>query len=145
MNKEITDRILKKKTRLFNKALKLIKEDDEILLMSDLYTALGISSSSFYEYFPANSEETETIKEALEVTRAKIKKGLRKKWYKSDTAALQISLYKLIATPEERQILSQNDVKLSGELTNNVNVMQPQPFKVKKRERPNNDNSNIED
>ena len=57
------------------------------------------------------------IKQALSENRIKTKVGLRRKWYESDNASVQISLFKLLATDDERLKLSQSyvDVTTKGD------------------------------
>jgi len=40
---------------------------------------------------------------------------MRSKWYKSQSAALQLALYKIICTPDERKALSMSAIEHTGE------------------------------
>jgi len=84
-----------------------------------------IKSSQFYNL---KLEESDKIKEALHQNRAKgtgyllnkwissdNAKGtgyLLNKWISSDNATLQIAAYRLICTPEERQLLNQQYIEM---------------------------------
>lgn len=66
------------------------------------------TQSTFFEWFPAKSDKMEVIKKALAKNRVMMKSSMRAKWYKSDSPALQIALYKLIGNEDERNILQAN-------------------------------------
>lgn len=128
-----------KKTKLLKKVLNILKKDNgdgnknEILYVSDLIARSGVATSTFYEYFPSASKEMELIKEEIEKTRIFIKSGLRKKMYQSKNSLGHIALYKLIGTDEERAILNQQDVRLSGNV--DTKVTQTVVFKTRERKK----------
>jgi len=68
-----------------------------------------IKSSQFYNL---KLEESDNIKEALHQNRAKGTGYLLNKWISSDNATLQIAAYRLICTPEERQMLNQQYIEM---------------------------------
>ena len=68
-----------------------------------------IKSSQFYNL---KLEESDKIKEALHQNRAKGTGYLLNKWISSDNATLQIAAYRLICTPEERQLLNQQYIEM---------------------------------
>lgn len=88
--------------KLVQKCLEIIKEKT-ILFITDLVAYLPISRATFYNY---GLDKLDILKDAIEKNRIVAKQGCRAKWYNSDNATLQIALYKLIATDEERNILS---------------------------------------
>ncbi len=95
------------------------KEDIEthnLFWVEDVIAFLGIANSTYYEYFPVDSEESKYIKEALTKNRVNLKVKLRKKWEDSDNATLQMGLMKLISEDEERKRLSQTYQEHSGKL-----------------------------
>lgn len=57
------------------------------------------------------------ILDAIGKNKIDMKSILRLKWFKSDNATLQISLYKLISSDEERKKLSQQFHELSGDVS----------------------------
>jgi hypothetical protein len=73
----------------------------------------GCSKSTFYSH---DLHELDSIKSALENNRLVTKQDLKKKWFESENPTVQIALFKLIATPDERKNLSQNytDVTTAG-------------------------------
>lgn len=101
---------------LHNRAVQLIN-DKKLLFFTDVFTLLGISSSTFYEHFPKDSKEYNEIEKLLQKNKSEIKVSLRSKWYQSNNPALQITLMKLVATPEERKLMSQSyvDIESGGE------------------------------
>jgi len=101
-----------KKEDLEKQALAAI-EKHNLMFVSDVTAYLPCSSSTFYA---KNLEKSEAIKESLEQNRIKTKNGMRAKWYKSESATLQIALYKLIGTDEEAHRLngSRQEIKHEG-------------------------------
>lgn len=85
----------------------------KILFISDLIALLPFSKSTFYSYGLDKSDE---VKEAIESNKVLIKQKLRAKWYESSTPTLQIALYKILATSEERKAMSSSskDAKNEG-------------------------------
>ena len=94
-------------------ALEAISENDLVFIQEVVYF-LPCSSATFYNL---ELEKLETIKDALEEKRIKIKSKLRKKWYDSDNATVQIALYKLIGTDEESDRINSQKFKTDQKLT----------------------------
>ncbi len=101
----------------YNEAIKLIQEKD-LYFVSDIVAFLGISDSTFYEWWPKESSESKHLKELLDKNRTNTKVSLRKKWNDSDNATLQVALMKLIATDSEAHRLNGSNQKIehSGEV-----------------------------
>lgn len=97
--------------KLVNECLQLIS-DYKILFISDLIALLPFSKSTFYVYGLDKSDE---VKEAIENNKTMIKQKLRAKWYESSTPTLQIALYKILATPEERKAMSSSSKEAKGD------------------------------
>jgi hypothetical protein len=94
---------------LEEKAIKAITEK-KLFFFTDVAANLPCSKETFYQHFPVNSDQYKRVAEALERVKTEIKVSMRSKWYKSDHAALQINLYKLIATKEELQAISMQHI-----------------------------------
>jgi len=92
---------------LFEQAMIAIIEHG-LIFKADISAYLGISTSTFYEHFPQFSEHLKAFEQALLKNKIDLKVGLRKKWRDSENATLQLALYKLVCTHEERQALSMN-------------------------------------
>ena len=86
--------------------------------MDDIVAFLPCSNSTFYDFFPANSEELDELKELLNQNRTTLKVSMRSKWYTSNAPALQMALMKLIATPEELKKLSMQFIESENKNTN---------------------------
>jgi len=101
-----------KYNKLEKECLSLISEY-KLLFVSDLIALLPFSKSTFYVY---GLDKSEAVKEAIEANRSVIKQKLRAKWYESSTPTLQIALYRILATPEERKAMSSSskDAKNDG-------------------------------
>ena len=95
------------KIKEFEKAQAIIKKDTSIVFIDDLVCEMGISTSTFYEFYPATSKEMEILKGLLQANKTRTKKKLRKQWENVESSAgLQIALYKLIATEKELERLN---------------------------------------
>lgn len=110
---------------IYNQAIKVIT-DNNLFFIEDIIAFLPISKPTFYEFFPIDSNEINTLKELLEINKITTKSEIRKKLFKSDKAGELLALYRLICTPEERQLLNQQYIDLSsGGEKININVNWP--------------------
>lgn len=98
----------------------------KLYFIEDIVSYLPISKKTYYEYFPVDSDESNELRDLLEINRTETKVSLRKKWYDSDNATLQMGLMKLICNKEERMNLSQSyqDVTTDGDKINQVQIFQ---------------------
>jgi len=114
------------KDDLYNKAMQVLENDKEIVFIEDLVSFLPCVKSSFYKHFPIDSNEMNNFKEIIENNKINQKRQLRKKWFNNDNATLQLALYKLIATNDERERLQTNynktDVTSQGESINIISL-----------------------
>jgi hypothetical protein len=95
--------------KIFEQAKEMIVKH-KLFFVEDIVAFLPIAKKTFYEYFPLDSNESNELKEMLDKNKIEIKSSMRSKWYKSDAPALQLALYKLIASPDEHQALQMNYV-----------------------------------
>jgi len=95
--------------KIFEQAKEVIVKH-KLFFIEDIVAFLPISKTTFYEFFPTDSNETNDLKELLETNRTELKVSMRSKWYKSNAPALQMALMKLIASPEELRKLAMNHV-----------------------------------
>lgn len=102
---------LKNKPEL-SEVLKLIKNDTRIVFLCDLKTALGISNTTLYKWYPVESDDYSAIQDALDDNRTHTKQLLRDRFLESKSAAERIALYRLLASPEERKALNQRDEEI---------------------------------
>jgi len=121
---------MKKVERYESEILKVIKEN-KIYVIKDIFAFYtGIKSSQFYNL---KLEKSESILKALDDNKVKTKYSLKQKWLESNNAILQLALYKLICTDDERRALSMQQIEHSGKLQNiNVNVTSEEGAKALK-------------
>jgi len=100
-------------------------EKHKLFFIEDVVAFLPCAKPTFYEHFPNESNERKEIDELLERNKVEIKTSMRSKWYKSEAPALQISLYKLICSQDERKAMSMqhNDVTSGGDKIDNTIVI----------------------
>jgi hypothetical protein len=111
------------KEKIYKQALDTI-EENKLFFVEDVVSYLPCAKATFYDFFPLNSDELNTIKDALEKNKTSIKVSMRAKWYKSDNPSLQIALMKMIATDDEAHRLNGSrfvgDVTSGGEPIQNI-------------------------
>lgn len=98
------------KNELEKSALDHIK-GKRLCFIDEVVAYLPCTAKTFYNL---KLHELPTIKEAIENNKTSLKVGLRKKWYESDNGVVQLALYKLICTKEERENLTMNRVDLTN-------------------------------
>ena len=91
--------------KIYEEALRLA-EEKKLFTIDDVTAMLPCSESVFWEWYPAGSEQMDSIKEILNKNKIEIKVAMRKKWFKSESATLQVALMKLIGTEEEAHRLN---------------------------------------
>lgn len=103
------------KQKIYEQAKEVIVKH-RLIFIDEIPDFLPCSRSSFYSYFPDNSDELDTLKTLISINRTQLKSSMRSKWYKSNAPALQMALMKLIATPEElkRLAMTYQDVTTDG-------------------------------
>ena len=101
--------------KIFEKAKEQIVSK-RLIFVEEVVAFIGISKPTFYEFFPVDSNEFNELKGLIETNKISLKTSMRKKWYDSDNATLQMGLMKLIATPEELRKLSMNTTAHEGEI-----------------------------
>ena len=90
----------------------LSSSNESIFFVGDMCTEVGISRATFYNLFPAGTKNNKLIMQKISKNRFLTRKGLQKKWFDSNNATLQLALYKLIATDEERKRLSSTYIEI---------------------------------
>lgn len=107
------------KKELFDDAIKIIKEK-KLYFIEDVISFLPCRKQTFYDHFPIGSDEMDLIKAELETNKIALKSSMRKKWYDSDNATLQIALMKLVGSDDERKRISntyidKTDLNVNGD------------------------------
>ena len=99
--------------KLYQQAQTAITENN-LFFIEDIVAFIPCSKPTFYEYFPIDSNELNNLKGLLEQNKIRTKSAIRAKLYKSPKASELLALYRLICTPEERKMLNQNYIELTG-------------------------------
>ena len=100
-------------SKILQQAKDQIKKHN-LFSIEDIVAFVSCSRSTFYSYFPADSDELDTLKELLDLNKIVTKSSIRAKLHKSDKAAELIALYKLICSDEERDALSMQRVDVQS-------------------------------
>lgn len=100
------------KQKIFEQAKDAINKN-KLFFIEDIVAFLPISKPTFYDYFKVGSNEFNELKEMLDNNRIEVKSSMRKKWYDSENATLQMALMKIICTDDERKRLSMTHVESS--------------------------------
>jgi hypothetical protein len=95
------------KNKIFEQAKEMIVKH-KLFFIEDIVAFLPCSKNYFYDHFPTDSNEYDILKGLLETNRIELKVSMRSKWYKSNAPALQMALYKIIASSEEHKALQMN-------------------------------------
>jgi len=99
--------------KLYQQAQTAITENN-LFFIEDVVAFIPCSKPTFYEHFPIDSNELNNLKGLLEKNKIRTKSAIRAKLYKSPKASELLALYRLICTPEERKMLNQNYIELTG-------------------------------
>ena len=109
--------------KIYQQAEEVIKKNN-LFFIEDIVAFLPCSKPTFYEFFPLDSNELNTLKDLLDDNKIKTKSSIRAKLWKSDKAAELLALYRLLATPEEHQKLNQSyvDHTTKGKSLNQIDL-----------------------
>jgi len=105
------------KKKIFKQALDVIKEK-QCLTIEEVVSFLPCSKTTFYDFFPATSEESEAVKDAIGVNCVKATGAMIRNWIKSDAPpALQMGAMKILGTEEQAHRLngSKMETTLKGD------------------------------
>jgi hypothetical protein len=105
--------------KIYEQALELI-EKKKLFFIEDVVTLLPCNKTTFYDFFKIDSNELNTIKEALDKNKIDVKNGLRNKWYNGNNPLTQMALYKLIGTEEEYHRIASTKTE-----NKNINIEKP--------------------
>jgi hypothetical protein len=93
------------KQKIFEQAKEMIVKH-KLFFVDDIIAFLPCNKTTFYDFFPIDSNQSNELKELLNANRTELKVSMRSKWYKSNAPALQMALMKLIANEDELRKLS---------------------------------------
>ena len=105
---------------MIQQCLKAI-EDNNLVYIEEIVSFMPFGKNSFYNH---KLNEVNEIKKAIEETKVKTKQQLRSKWFDSKSPALQIALYRLLATEKEyeRLTIQRIDHTSGGDKINPINI-----------------------
>lgn len=92
-------------------------DERNLFFLEDVVAFLPCDRATFYRKFPQGCDESDTIKRALETNKVRTKSAIRHRLFNMDNPTAQIALYRMIATPEERDAISttKTDITSGGE------------------------------
>ena len=117
------------RVKIFEQAKEMIVKH-KLFFVEDIIAFIPCSKQTFYDFFPVESDELDSLKTLLEVNRTDLKVSMRSKWYKSNAPALQMALMKLIATPEELKKLSMQFVESDNNTKLNIETVTKEQLKM---------------
>lgn len=96
----------KVKQNQLNQILKLIKENDKLVFLQDVYQAIDMPASTFYRTYPTDSDDYQLIVEALEANKTLMKREIRDRLAECKNPSGLVVLYRLLATDAEMDALN---------------------------------------
>jgi hypothetical protein len=103
--------------KIFEQAKEEAK-NKKLIWIEEIVAFIPCDKTTFYRFFPVECNEYHELKAIIEENKINLKASMRKKWYESENATLQVALMKLIGSHEERQILCNSDITTKGEPIN---------------------------
>ncbi len=85
--------------------LEVIKKHNLFVIRDIFAFYTGCCRATFYEL---DLDKSESILKALDDNKVKTCQSLKQKWFKSKSASLQIALFKLLASEEDRKAIVMN-------------------------------------
>jgi hypothetical protein len=110
------------KIKIFEQAKEAI-EKNKLFFIEDILAFIPCSKTTFYEFFPDKSEESNILKDLLGNNKTAVKVSMRSKWYKSENPTLQVALMKIIATEDEAHRLNGSRTENKTELSGAINII----------------------
>lgn len=90
-----------KKQLSVKEVVSLIKSNSNLVFIQDVIELLQINWSTFYKWFPKNSDDYQLIVDTLDGNKTVLKSQIRMKMLESGNATNLYNLYRLIATKQE--------------------------------------------
>ena len=114
--------------KIFEQAVDAVSKNN-LFFIEDIVAWLPCDKTTFYRFFPVESNEYNTLKGMLETNKTKTKSAIRSKLFKGNKASELLALYRLIATPEEHKKLNQSYVDHSTKGKSlNVSILNVDPL-----------------
>jgi hypothetical protein len=103
------------KEKILKQLIDNIQADDNITTFEDAAITVPPSLRTLYDW---KLHELQAIKDAINQNKVQVKNFLRKQW-REGNPTLQLALYKLLSTDEERKALQMEYREYSGEVSIN--------------------------
>jgi len=102
------------KDKILKELLNNIEEDENITSFLDASETVPPKRQTLYDW---GFDKSDTIKSLIDRNKIKVKQSLRSQWKKEKASpTLQLALYKLLSTDEERKALSMEYREHGGEI-----------------------------
>lgn len=115
-----------KKKEIFAQAMEAVRRNN-LFFIEDIVAFVPCNKTTFYKLIKPGSNEMNALRDALDENRIKTKSAIRAKLYESPKASELLALYRLICTPEERRLLNQQYVELTGKDGKDI---KPEPLQI---------------
>lgn len=108
--------------RIYEIVRNKIASDDNIYFLESAIAYSPVVKSTFYAWFPVDSEEMKELNALLEKNKLKTKDYIRIKLRMGNKSSELLALYRMICTEEERRAIATNynksDITSNGETIN---------------------------
>ena len=106
------------KEKIYQQAIEAV-EKHNLFFIEDVVAFIPCDKTTFYRFYPVDSNEYNTIKDLLEQNKIRTKSAIRAKLFKGEKASELLALYRLICTPEEHRLLNQQYIENKVTVKNN--------------------------
>lgn len=94
-----------------NDCIKLIKSDENVVFLVDIFRTLNLTADTFYRKCPKDSAEYQEIMDALDANKGVMKRRIRDRLLDMNNPTALICLYKLLGNADERAALNNHKTK----------------------------------
>ena len=119
-----------KSTEMYETEIVEIIEKENLFFITDIFAHYtGCTRSTFYAH---GLDKSDTVMDALDKNKVIVKNKMMSKWANSDNATLQLALFKVLASDEERRCLSltHTDITSNARHTIQADTMKPSVLNV---------------
>lgn len=106
-----------------NDCIKLIKTDENVVFLVDIFRTLNLTADTFYKKCPKDSAEYQEIMDALDANKGVMKRRIRDRLLDMNNPTALICLYKLLGNADERAALNNHKTKDEGEKKENNDII----------------------
>lgn len=94
-----------------NDCINLIKSDENVVFLVDIFRTLNLTADTFYRKCPRDSAEYQEIMDALDANKGVMKRKIRDRLLDMNNPTALICLYKLLGNADERAALNNHKTK----------------------------------